>query len=262
MVQPEATGLARPLGHPAVARKTAHPSSVERTAAIRIPTTAWSCSVRVGERQPGDQQRDREARCRTARRRRGPGRSRRPVGRRPAPARTPAHEARPMPSSLPMTSPATTAQVSRADRASSEHAAAQVDACVGEGEHRDDDVARRRVQPDLQPLVDRHGAHQLAVGGPAGLDPRRLAEGPEPRRRAFDRVASGFVGCHQQAAEHARDGGVQAGLQVASHNPSPTRRYGVARRDAVAAHQPHRGAEQPPWRPAPRGPASRCRPGR
>ena len=48
---------------------------------------------------------------------------------------------------------------------------AQVDAGVGEREHRHDHVAGPGVQPDLETFVDRHGADELAVGRTARLHP-------------------------------------------------------------------------------------------
>ena len=71
------------------------------------------------------------------------------------------------PTGLPTTRPSDDAERHRGVERLAEHAAAEVDAGVGEREHRQHDVRRHRVQPGLQPLDDRH---RLARAGTAAAD--------------------------------------------------------------------------------------------
>ena len=98
-----------------------------------------------------------------------------------------------MPSSLPTTRPTTTAHASAAAARVGEHAAAELDAGVGEREERHDHERADRVQPVLEQLEDRAAADEAGRGEQAEHDAgdRRVHAGlvhAEPQRRCRART--------------------------------------------------------------------------
>ncbi len=92
-----------------------------------------------------------------------------------------------------------------------EHAAAQVDPGVGEGEQRNHHVAGPRVQHQLHPLVHRDRPRDGVPRRTARLRQRGLPEGPEADGCVLDDLAARREGGDQQAADHAGDRRVHAG---------------------------------------------------
>ena len=136
-----------------------------------------------------------------------------PCGRRPQPSRTPARTRRRCPTALPTTRPSTMPHISVEVKASPSTPSRRSTPALASAKTGTTTWLVGSVQRLLQPLVDRDRAGQRAPGRALHARHRRLAEGAEPARRLLDVRAPRVERRDQQAAQHAGDRGVHAGLE-------------------------------------------------